>query len=174
MSITANQGRSLYSQGTPLPGEVVRHDPGELIIAGQAGGAIPFGRIVGQFVLATDGIKTYEPIDETSTKAGGASVYSTDAITDPEALEYAEDEACGVMERGFVVLETYEGLALDNTALTVVNGEGTTSDADDVGKISQQTGEGFSVVTNLRLVRKFSDALAEFHITGPIALTPGN
>lgn len=170
MAITVNSGRALYDGGQPLPGKVIRNDNGENILAGVVDADLPFGRLVGPFVLQADGeTKLFSAMDENTTISDGISVYSFDAIAAQSDLKYSDKEPCGVIGRGNVIMESADDLALDNTALTVVNGTGT-GDADNVGKVSQTTGAGHSSVTNMRLIRKISATLVEVQITGPVAL----
>lgn len=172
-TISTNSGRALYDSGQSLPGTVVNNDNGEVIKAGYVAAALPFGRFVAPFVLQADGkTKLFSALDETDTASDGATVFSNDAVSNIANLQYSANEACGVMSKGFIVVEAAEDLVLDNTALTIVNGEASGQD-DEVGMIAQSTGTGYSTTTNIRLVEKISASLAVVEITGPITLAAG-
>lgn len=172
-TITTNSGRSLYDSGEPLPGKVVINDEGEKIVAGYVDADLPFGRFVAPYNLQVDGkTKLFSALDETDTGSEGVSVYSFDAVTAQSDLKYSANEAVGVMKEGFIVVETAEDLVLDNTPLTIVNGEAS-GQTEDVGKIAQTTGVGYSTATGIRLVEKISSSLAIVELLGPIALTAG-
>lgn len=174
MAITVNSGLGIYQPGTPLPGVMADNYPNTFVVSGYAAETIPFGRIVSDFSIDADGTtKSFNQISDVSTSAGGASKLSYDAIAQKDDLKYSPTEAIGVMQSGIIVLECAEDLALDGTALTVINGAGS-GDEDNIGKIAQTTGAGYSETTNLRLFRKISATLAEVEILGPITLVAGS
>lgn len=173
MPITTNAGRSLYDNGIPLPGKITRTDPGQLIIAGFVSSAkMPFGRVVAKYEDDSTGEKSFAPIDNTTTESDGIAVYSSDAIEDQENLQYSQNEACGIINRGFVVIETAENIDPSDTTLTVINGENS-GDEDDVGKLAHTTGTGYSVVTGLRVSKRLSSTLVEVHVKDTVTLTAG-
>ncbi len=180
MSVEALSGRSLYSEGTPQPGQRLRNDPGEVVLHGYTAGDLPFGRLVGPFVIQTDGQRLFAPITDATTKSDGISCFSWDAVKaagtqDIEGeFKYSANEAVGVLNRGNIVMECAEDLALDNTALTVVNGAGSSGTDDEIGMLAQTTGDGYSTTTGLRLIRKISATLAEVKVDGPIVLVAGS
>lgn len=170
---TAFSARDIYDNGVPQPGVTNRNDPGQLIIAGVVKSdeaEIHFGRVVAPFTLDVDNNKIFTNIDDADTKAAGIAVYSNDAIAGAAYGYYSAKEAIGVIERGFVVMETTQALVTTDT-LTVSNGDGTT-DLELIGKLSKSTGAGYSTVTGLRITKVYSSSLVEVEITGPIGLTP--